>query len=413
MPPHDSKQSEKEYLRRTAAGAWELHKPFSPSGSNTLDDSTHLIQDFAAAIAHLPPRPSDRILDLAAGACWCSDWLQRLNFHTVAVDISHDMLRLGRNRLPQPDAAQLVTGDLEHLPFASGTFDKAYCLSAIHHVPDIRKALGEISRVLKDDGAVLFSEPGAGHAEKPGSVSAMHDFGVLEQDIVASDFLRACADAGFVNVQLKPMSYVIPDVGLLADEWEAWQQLARSKRPVRALEKIWRGLLEFAGAGKRNVLFEEAFAMKVVRLLEGAMRDHPVIVARKSIVHAASAARYMARVELLSAPAEAGRGAAVPVRVRIANTGSTEWHVDPAHGPGFLRLGVQLLDRERRLVNRDFHREALPDRVAPGQTRELQFSCPAPDEPGVYHLKLDMVVEGVAWLEPQGAGTALHVIRVR
>ena len=96
---HDSKQSEKEYLRRTSGGAWERLKPFSPPGTSTLDDSAALIQDFAAALRHLPPSPADLILDLGAGACWCSDWLQRLNLRTVAVDISVDMLSLGRTRL--------------------------------------------------------------------------------------------------------------------------------------------------------------------------------------------------------------------------------------------------------------------------------------------------------------------------
>ena len=46
----DSKQSEKEYLRRTAGGAWERLKPFSPPGTSTLGDSAALIQDFAAAL---------------------------------------------------------------------------------------------------------------------------------------------------------------------------------------------------------------------------------------------------------------------------------------------------------------------------------------------------------------------------
>jgi ubiquinone/menaquinone biosynthesis C-methylase UbiE len=411
MASHDTKQSEKEYLRRTAAGAWELYKPFSPPGSQTLDDSTALMLDFAAAIAHLPPRSTDRILDVAAGACWCSDWLQRLNFRTVAVDISHDMLHLGRSRLPQPERAQLVTGDLENLPFANGSFDKAYCLSAIHHVPDIGRAVSEIARVLAPDGAVLFSEPGVGHADKPGSVSAMQDFGVLEQDIVASEFLEACTAAGFADVQIKPMSYVIPAFGLSAADWEAWRRHAGSKRPARAAGTIWRGVLELFGLGKKTVRFEETLAMTLVRLLAGAMHDHPVIVARKSLVEVGTS-RYVAALQFLGAPSAAAVGAAIPLAVRVTNTGRTSWPIDPVPGPGYLRLGVQLLDSEQRLIDRDFHREALASPVGPGETREFRFHCRVPDAPGAYYFKLDMVVEGVAWLEPQGSGTAVHAIHV-
>jgi ubiquinone/menaquinone biosynthesis C-methylase UbiE len=411
--PDGSKQFEKEYLRRTAAGEWERLKPFSPPGTDTIAESASLMQDFAAAITQLPPKPSDLILDLGAGACWCSDWLQRLNLRTVAVDISWDMLRLGRERLPHPDRAALVTGDLEFLPFASGTFDKAYCLSAIHHVPDIRAALRQIHRVLKDDGAALFSEPGVGHADKPASVSAMRDFGVLEQDIVLSEFVAACQAAGFRDVRLRPLSYLNPAIDLTVEHWEAWRRHSRTKRPARAAKKLWRALLEMAGAGKQDQLFEDAFAIAMVRVLKHLMEDHPVVVASKaSLDPALGPARHLARVRLLAAPSHAGSGEPLQVRVRLVNTGAARWDTAPLPGSGQVRLGVQLLDGELRLVNRDYHREALPGPVHPGQTIEHEFTCRAPSTPGVHHLKLDLVAEGITWFEPGGSDVAVMRLEV-
>ena len=411
--PDGSKQFEKEYLRRTAAGEWERLKPFSPPGTDTVAESASLMQDFAAAITQLPPKPSDLILDLGAGACWCSDWLQRLNLRTVAVDISWDMLRLGRERLPHPDRAALVTGDLEFLPFASGTFDKAYCLSAIHHIPDIDAALGQIHRVLKDDGAALFSEPGVGHADRPASVSAMRDFGVLEQDIVVSEFIGACQAAGFSDVRLRPLSYVNPAIELTVQQWEAWRRHSRTRRPVRAAKKVWRALLEMAGAGKQDQLFEDTLAIAVVRVLKHLMEDHPVVVASKaSLGPVIGPALHLARVRLLSAPSHARPGATIPLRVRLVNTGAVGWDTAPLPGSGQVRLGVQLLDAEHRLVNRDHHREALSGPVHPGQTIEHEFTCPAPPTPGVHHLKIDLVAEGITWFEPGGSEVAVMRIVV-
>jgi hypothetical protein len=40
MSSGDSKQAEKEYLRRTAGGTWEFWKPFSPPGTDTLFEPT-------------------------------------------------------------------------------------------------------------------------------------------------------------------------------------------------------------------------------------------------------------------------------------------------------------------------------------------------------------------------------------
>jgi ubiquinone/menaquinone biosynthesis C-methylase UbiE len=63
---------------------------------------------------------------------------------TVSVDISVDMLRVGKSRLASGAASRLVAGDMEHLPFGAGTFEKAVCLNALHHVPDMPAALREI-----------------------------------------------------------------------------------------------------------------------------------------------------------------------------------------------------------------------------------------------------------------------------
>ena len=95
MAPTNTKQAEKEYLARTGSTSWEQAKPFSPPGADTLNDSAGLLHDFAAALLTLQPSPDDLILDLGAGACWCSDLLGRLNRSSVALDISLDMLRAG------------------------------------------------------------------------------------------------------------------------------------------------------------------------------------------------------------------------------------------------------------------------------------------------------------------------------
>ena len=158
-----TKEAEKQYLARTGSAVWEQAKPFSHAGADTLQESARLLHDFAAAMLVLRPEPDDLILDLGAGGCWCSDLLGRLNRSSVAVDLSLDMLSAGRSR-PNGGVIRAVAGDFESLPFRAGSFQKAVCLDAIHHVPDIPAAVSEIARVLDDDGVALFSEPGRGHA---------------------------------------------------------------------------------------------------------------------------------------------------------------------------------------------------------------------------------------------------------
>jgi len=356
----------------------------------------------------LKPSPDDLILDLGAGACWCSDLLGRLNRSSIAVDISHDMLAAGRAR---GSAIRAVAGDMESLPFTSGVFQQAICLSAIHHVPDIRAAVREIARVLDAGGVALFSEPGRGHADAPVATAAMRDFGVLEQEILVDDFVRACHDAGFADVRVKPLSYVVPGFDFTLGDWNAWTRLASSKRPTRALAKIARACGELFGIGKSGPLFEEAFAISLVRTLRPLVEHHPVIVASKSAATAPSGSRWGAdlRVEC----SDRGRAAtAVTITLHARNTGSSTWRTHSRSGIGHVTVGVQLLDATWRLAVRDYHRAPLPRTVGPGETLDVTFACPLPVEPGDYGLKFDLVAEGMTWFETTGSSAVVKRLTV-
>jgi SAM-dependent methyltransferase len=405
----DSKQAEKEYLARTGSSEWERVKPFSQVGADTLVESARLLQDFAAAMLTLQPAPTDVILDLGAGGCWCSDLLRRLNRRSVAVDISWDMLRTGRSR-PAGSALTAVAGDMERLPFRTGVFDKAVCLNALHHVPDMRAAVREVSRVLNDRGVALFSEPGKGHADAPVATAAVRDFGVLEQEVLVPEFLDACAEAGFREVRLKPMSYTLPEFDLTPSQWSAWTRAAASKRPSRALGKIVRAVAELLGLGKQGPLFEEAYGMTLVRVLRGAMEAHPVIVASKAPQATVSAKPYAAEIAIHAGSESVRVAGTAAFRIVVTNRGALTWRPSDPSGTGHVALGVQLLDSEHRLASRDHFRVALPAPVTPGQSVTLTFYCPAPPLPGVFHLKFDLVAEGVTWFEPTGSQIAVRRI---
>jgi SAM-dependent methyltransferase len=271
----DTKQAEKAYLRRSGSLDWERAKPFAPPGHDMVAEAARLIHEFAVALNCLAPSAGQRVLDLGAGACWTTEWLCRLQVRAVAVDIATDMLRVGATRDPRPNR---VAGDLESLPFAAASFDHAMCLNAYHHLPDGPAALRELVRVVRPGGRVVFAEPGLGHANAATSKTAVDRFGVLEQDIVVSSFAQACADAGFVNVRLVPVAYVIPWYTIDRERWLRWETLSATARPVRAMRKMWNAAIEVFGAGKNGPLFQDALGMDLVRLLKGAMEHHPIVL---------------------------------------------------------------------------------------------------------------------------------------
>jgi hypothetical protein len=64
---------------------------------------------------------------------------------------------------------------------------------------------------------------------------------------------------------------------------------------------------------------------------------------------------------------------------------------------------VRIFNNAGELVT-EFHGEPLlPNAVAPGETVNLTIHVVAPNRPGFYTLKIDMVDQHISWFEQQGS----------
>jgi SAM-dependent methyltransferase len=101
--------------------------------------------------AFLAPEPHDLVVDLGCGSgralLWNRDW----GVSAVGIDISPYFSAEARRDV------DLLIGDLRKLPFAAGTFTKAFSLDVLEHLsPEaLRGMLAEASRVLAPGGALF------------------------------------------------------------------------------------------------------------------------------------------------------------------------------------------------------------------------------------------------------------------
>jgi SAM-dependent methyltransferase len=77
----------------------------------------------------------------------------------VGVDVSAPMLVVARDLSPGID---FRIADAHALPFADGEFDVVVCGLALSHFHEPLRALGEVSRVLREDGRLVASTWGTG-----------------------------------------------------------------------------------------------------------------------------------------------------------------------------------------------------------------------------------------------------------
>lgn len=85
-----------------------------------------------------------KTLDIGAGLKPFKDYFNSSEYITLDMAISL-----------QPD----VVGSILAIPFPDQSFDSIVCLEVLEHIPDTKKAIAEITRVLKPGGVLLLSAP--------------------------------------------------------------------------------------------------------------------------------------------------------------------------------------------------------------------------------------------------------------
>jgi hypothetical protein len=113
------------------------------------------------------------------------------------------------------------------------------------------------------------------------------------------------------------------------------------------------------------------------------------------------------------APLVAGPGEPVEIKTRVTNLSTRPFPAQASYGRRLVRLGAQLCAADGSLINRDYERAWLPSHLEAGHTVEIPMTVKAPEEPGRYQLKFDMVSEGIDWFERSGSPTTIRDLVVR
>ncbi len=108
---------------------------------------------FEKHLRSLPPKA--KVLDAGCGTGHNSRY---------ALSLRPDLKMTGLDIDPSfkkqvPKGVAFVPGDVNHLKFKDGSFDAIVCFHLIEHLPDPRRAVAELRRVLKKGGLVFVEAP--------------------------------------------------------------------------------------------------------------------------------------------------------------------------------------------------------------------------------------------------------------
>ncbi len=124
-------------------------------------------------------------------------------------------------------------------------------------------------------------------------------------------------------------------------------------------------------------------------------------------------ARIDVRTLIPGLPLRARAGRPLRVRARVRNLSTRAFPAQATYGRRLVRLGAQLCDADGAVINRDHARAWLPANLEGGSAADVPIEIPAPQQPGRYALKFDLVSEGIDWFERCGSPTTVRTLLVR
>lgn len=145
------------YADPAMAASFDAKRFGGPIGQILLADQERVLAEFLGDVR------GRRVLDMGTGTGRAALALARLGAHVTGLDASSDMLKVARARAVQEGLAiDFAEGDIHRLDFPDRAFDAVVCLRVLMHVPDWRKALGELCRVAGD--RLVFDYPAVASA---------------------------------------------------------------------------------------------------------------------------------------------------------------------------------------------------------------------------------------------------------
>ena len=315
-----------------------------------------------------------KILDVACGAGWLSEFLFRYGYDVTGIDISEDLLKIANDRIEAIKFTPLGR-DKSYIRFKkldiekeslSTYFDAIIFYDCLHHFSDIDGVFENAKKMLASGGKVLIKEgamPPKGSDGEKELLRVFKEYNTLESPFDHDELKAYLKNIGFNDIK----EYI-----------EINGFFEKSSTELSRLTN------RFVSPYDMNIL--------ICQMGKANLPDVNAVwradISLKS--HMESVEKSQKCLELT---------------FNIKNIGDSTWKNDSDLKIGSVALGAKLYSPEGYLVEELLGRTPLPKIVYPGESVELTVHYPLSgfDVKGEYRLAFDLVLQGYFWFEQKGS----------
>ena len=125
------------------------------SDTSTTHKPVALYQEVFSVLSTHVKKKNPKLLDVACGVGRFLMEAKSENYEIFGIDISDKAVAIAREKT----GAEITRASVENMRYRANSFDVVTCIGSLEHFADPKKALKEMSRVLRSEGVCLLHVP--------------------------------------------------------------------------------------------------------------------------------------------------------------------------------------------------------------------------------------------------------------
>jgi len=238
-------------------GGEDIHIGLYDQDNDSVFEASQRTVEKMASLLDLSRRPS--VLDIGAGYGGAARYLAK-HFHCPVTCLNLSEVQNQRNRQLNFDQGlqtlvKVVTGNFEDIPEGDNTFDVIWSQDAILHSGDRVRVLKEVSRVIKDGGEFIFTDPMQSDNCPPGVLQPVLDRIHLDSLGSPAFYRQTAASLGFDEVEFVDLSHqLVNHYSHILKTVQETESEARQRCGDDYIDRMKKGLRHWIEAGQNGYL---------------------------------------------------------------------------------------------------------------------------------------------------------------